>query len=64
MADCVHPAMNAVQAACLDTAGQALATNTDVLELLERDHAVLLGGNVGKSRVRAGVGDFLTHVRE
>jgi hypothetical protein len=61
MPDCVHPAMNAVQAPRDGEASQALALNAEPSELIERHHPVLIRRNPGDL---GGIGEFLTHVRE
>jgi hypothetical protein len=64
MADGVNTAMNAVQPLGLDAPSDALAPNSESLELGERNHAVLIGRKPCDRGVLGGVGKFLTHVRE
>jgi hypothetical protein len=59
-----NPSMNAVEPLRIDPASEALPADSQSLELLQRDHAVLARGNPSNYGVPLGVGEFLTHVRE
>jgi hypothetical protein len=56
--------VKAVERSRLHPAGDALPADPQFLELPNRDHAVLAGGDPSYGRVPLGVGEFLTHVRE
>jgi len=55
--------MNTVKPASLNTPRNALAPNAEPLELVQRDDAVLTGGESSDRRIPVDPGDFLTHVR-
>jgi hypothetical protein len=58
MSDRVNPAMNAVEASRLNSAGQAAPMDSHRVQLLKRDHPVLTGGNPRDRRIRLALGDF------
>jgi len=64
MSDGVDTAMNAVQAAGLDSADHPLAGAPGVGELLERNDAVLTCRDLGNEGITIGWGAFVTHVRD
>ena len=59
--DGVDPAMNAVKSLRGDTASPTLLVNPRLLELRERDDAVLIRRKPGNEGVASGIGEFPFH---